>query len=150
MGGYDKMAREQLKTLTEPMYYILLALNEKRYGYQIMQFIKDITDDRVIVGPGTLYALLGRFEEEDIINLVSNEERRKIYIITPRGKQILEEERDRLISLIEDGDRILNTKKDLIENKDDTDREDKNQENKDEELKPNNKSIFKRDKDILF
>lgn len=52
------MARNQLQTLTEPMYYILLSLNEERYGYEIMQLISDKTQGRLKVGPGTLYTLL--------------------------------------------------------------------------------------------
>lgn len=31
------MAREQLKNLTEPMYYILLSLMQDNHGYGIMQ-----------------------------------------------------------------------------------------------------------------
>lgn len=133
------MAREQLKTLTEPMYYILLALKEKRYGYEIMKFIKEFTDGRVAIGPGTLYALLGRFENENIIKKISIEERRKNYIITSLGEEILEEERKRLIQLIEDGNKILKGKELQIK--------DTSNENTQDE----NKSIFKRsDEDILF
>lgn len=137
------MAREQLKTLTEPMYYILLALNEKRYGYEIMKFIENITNGRVIVGPGTLYALLGRFENENIIKRLSKEERRKNYIITSYGKQILDDERHRLLKLIEDGNEILQDDISIEKDKD----EDSNEE----KTKDQNKSIFKRlDSDILF
>ncbi len=139
------MAREQLKTLTEPMYYILLSLNEKRYGYEIMQFIEEITEGRVIVGPGTLYALLGRFENEDIIKLVSNKERRKNYIITSYGLEILKEERERILKLIEDGDRILNIEENAIED------QGEKAAVLDEKSEVMNKSIFKRgDEDILF
>ena len=49
------MAREQLKTLTEPMYYILLMLSEPQHGYGIMQEIEKHTGGRVKVGAGTLY-----------------------------------------------------------------------------------------------
>lgn len=137
------MAREQLKTLTEPMYYILLALNEKRYGYEIMKFIENITNGRVIVGPGTLYALLGRFENDNIIKRLSKEERRKNYIITSYGKQILDDERHRLLKLIEDGNEILQDNISIEKDKD----EDSNEE----KTKDQNKSIFKRlDSDILF
>ena len=54
------MAREQFQNLTEPMYYILLALIEERHGYEVMRIISDRTKGRVKVGPGTLYALLSR------------------------------------------------------------------------------------------
>ncbi|MBQ6899587.1 MAG: helix-turn-helix transcriptional regulator [Firmicutes bacterium] len=96
------MAREQLKNLTEPMYYILLALQRENHGYGIMQEIEELTGGRVIVGAGTLYTLLGRFEKEEIIEQVAEEERRKTYIITEKGRQLLDEEIQRLRMLLAD------------------------------------------------
>lgn len=102
------MAREQLQNLTEPMYYILLALAEERYGYEIMQLISVKTEGRVSVGPGTLYSLLSRFQKEGIIRPVSDDGRRKTYILTIEGRKLLEEEFNRLKKLVEDGSRVLN------------------------------------------
>lgn len=101
------MAREQLQNLTEPMYYILLALTKERHGYEIMQTIEEFTDSRVVVGPGTLYALLGRFQKEGFIKLVSEDGRKKTYILTAEGKDVLEEEISRLKQLIKDGERLF-------------------------------------------
>ncbi len=42
--GDDIMAKEQLKTLTEPMYYILLTLSEPQHGYGIMQEVERRTE----------------------------------------------------------------------------------------------------------
>lgn len=97
------MAREQLKTLTEPMYYVLLSLLKENHGYGIMQMVEELTGGRVVIGAGTLYALLGRFEKEEIIQQIAEENRRKIYIITEKGKELLGEEFQRLQMLVEDG-----------------------------------------------
>lgn len=59
------------KPLTQPMYYILLSLREERHGYEIMQYVEWLTDGRVTIGPGTLYSLLSRFEDDDSIEMVS-------------------------------------------------------------------------------
>ena len=99
------MAREQLKNLTEPMYYILLALQRENHGYGIMQEIEELTDGRVIIGAGTIYTLLGRFEREEIIVQMSEEDRRKTYIITDKGRQLLNEEIQRLRMLLADSER---------------------------------------------
>ena len=96
------MAREQLKTLTEPMYYILLVLLQEQHGYGIMQRILELTKGRVIIGAGTLYTLLSRFEKEGIIKQVREEERKKIYTLTNKGKILLYEEEERLKKLLED------------------------------------------------
>ena len=46
------MAREQFQTLTEPMYYILLALLEECCGVDIMEKVKKISKGRVKVRAG--------------------------------------------------------------------------------------------------
>ncbi|MBI9012862.1 MAG: PadR family transcriptional regulator [Clostridiales bacterium] len=97
------MARKQLKTLTEPMYYILLCLLKPMHGYGIMQRIDEITGSRVKVGPGTLYALISRFEKEEIVIKVSSDNGKKTYILTEKGKEILMFEYNRLNQLVCDG-----------------------------------------------
>lgn len=97
------MARKQLKTLTEPMYYILLCLLNPMHGYGIMQRIDEITKGRVKVGPGTLYALISRFEKEEIVIKISSENGKKTYTLTEKGKEILNDEYDRLNQLVNDG-----------------------------------------------
>ena len=86
------MAREQFQTLTEPMYYILLSLMEECCGVDIMEKVKTISKGRVLVGPGTLYAMLAKFEENGVIEMTSSEGRRKSYIITELGKEMLQKE----------------------------------------------------------
>lgn len=98
------MAREQLQTLTEPMYYILLALTEECCGVDIMERVKKISGGRVSVGPGTLYAMLAKFEEKDIIRLTASEGRRKSYVITDMGKEELNKEYHRLKRMAVDGE----------------------------------------------
>lgn len=97
------MAREQFQTLTEPMYYILLALTEECCGVDIMEKVKRISHDRVLVGPGTLYAMLAKFEENGVIHLTASEGRRKSYVITDVGREMLKKEYDRLKTMVEDG-----------------------------------------------
>lgn len=97
------MAREQFQTLTEPMYYILLTLTEECCGVDIMEKVKRISHGRVLVGPGTLYAMLAKFEENGVIRLTASEGRRKSYVITDVGREMLKKEYDRLKTMVEDG-----------------------------------------------
>ena len=101
------MARKKLDTLTEQMYYVLLSLTEERHGYGIMQYVSELTRGRVAIGAGTLYALLGRFEKEGLIRLASQEENRKSYLLTEEGRQVLEEEFERIQRQVADGARVL-------------------------------------------
>ena len=97
------MAREQFQTLTEPMYYILLALTEECCGVDIMEKVRGISHGRVLVGPGTLYAMLAKFEENGVIRLTASEGRRKSYIITDTGREMLQREYERLQVMVRDG-----------------------------------------------
>ena len=101
------MAREQFQTLTEPMYYILLALKEECCGVDIMEKVKEISHGRVLVGPGTLYAMLAKFEENGVIQMTASEGRRKSYIITEIGKEMLKKEYERLMVMVKDGAGII-------------------------------------------
>ena len=105
------------KPLTQPMYYILLSLKEKRHGYEIMQYIEKLTDGRVKVGPGTLYSLLSRFEDDRYIDMVSDDDNKKTYIITDIGKEILDEEIKRLSQLLEDARYVKGGNEDEFQNR---------------------------------
>ena len=61
------MAREKFGTLTEQMFYILMALDQASCGVDIMERIRSLTAGRVTLGPGTLYALLADFQKEGYI-----------------------------------------------------------------------------------
>ena len=89
------------------MYYILLALTTPRHGYGIIQEVERRTRGRVRIGAGTLYNLLSRFEEENFITQISEENRRKTYGITDKGLGVLKDEYKRLRQLVSDGKDIL-------------------------------------------
>lgn len=101
------MAREQFQTLTEPMYYILLALMEECCGVDIMDKVSELSTGRVKVGSGTLYAMLSKFEENEIIKRTKEEGRRKWYHITDNGLHMLMQEYERLQTMVEDGRRYF-------------------------------------------
>ena len=104
------MAREQFQNLTEPMFYILISLLNERCGVDIMEAVEKISNGRVSVGPGTLYNLLGKFEKENMIRETEVQGRKRNYIITDKGKEILIDEYKRLITMVNDGSLYLGDK----------------------------------------
>jgi DNA-binding PadR family transcriptional regulator len=86
--------------LTESMYYVMLSLVEPRHGYAVMQRVEEISRGTVAVGPGTLYGMLSGFESEGLITMVKEEERRKSYLLTAKGKRILARQIERLEIMI--------------------------------------------------
>lgn len=90
------MPRAKFQTLTEQMFYILLCLKEECCGIDVMDRVSSMTDGRVNVGPGTLYNLLEQFQEAGMIRLTKAEGRRRSYVLTEKGVQMLAEEYARL------------------------------------------------------
>jgi DNA-binding PadR family transcriptional regulator len=95
--------------LTEAVYYILLALHNPLHGYGIMQFVKEISCGRVNLGPGTLYGAISTMVTKGWIKALSDglDSRKKEYIITEAGKNVVLEEIKRLEELINNGKIIV-------------------------------------------
>lgn len=93
--------------MTETTYYTLLAVMEPRHGYAIMQFVSRLTDGRIQLGTGTLYTMVGRLVEDDIIRIVSVDGGKKTYHITDAGIELLVRETERLNQQLDNGREIL-------------------------------------------
>ena len=95
--------------LTEAVFYILLSLYSPMHGYGIMQNVKDLSNDRVNLGPGTLYGAINTLLEKNWIQSIHSEKdsRKKEYEITELGKSVLIDELNRLEELIANGKRIV-------------------------------------------
>jgi DNA-binding PadR family transcriptional regulator len=89
--------------LTESTYYILLALIEPLHGYALMQKVDQISRGTVKIGPGTLYGAFQQLEKEGLIIKIGEEERRKIYELTGKGKNVLRAQITRLEIMAENG-----------------------------------------------
>lgn len=93
--------------LTEATYYILLALVEPLHGYGIMQKVEGMSEGTVSIGPGTMYGAFTNLEKEGLIQMVKEEDRRKSYILTDKGRQVLSEQIRRLEIMTRNGRTIL-------------------------------------------
>ncbi len=96
------MARVKFRTLTEQMFYALLCLKEECYGMDILDRVPAMTGQRVTIGSGTLYTLLEQFMDAEFIQETKVEGRRRSYIITEKGLDMLEKERIRLEAQLQD------------------------------------------------
>lgn len=95
--------------LTEAVFYILVALHKPMHGYGIMQFVREISKERVNLGPGTLYGAITTLLEKGWIQAICNgaDSRKKEYEITAKGREIVREELARLQELVDTGEAIL-------------------------------------------
>lgn len=94
--------------LTEAVYYILLALMRPLHGYGIMQQVQELSHGRVRLAAGTLYGALSTLLEKGWIRALpeSREERKKEYVITEMGREMVRGELLRLTELLDNGMRI--------------------------------------------
>ena len=100
------MARVKFHTLSEQMFYVLLCLEEERCGIDILDQVPAMTEGRVRVGSGTLYNLLEQFLEAGFIVETRVEGRRRSYVITAQGQQVLEQEYQRICAQARDYRRL--------------------------------------------
>lgn len=108
--------------LTPLAFQVLLALaDSERHGYAIIREVDERTDGLIRLRTGTLYTLLQRLLDEDLIETSSarpdpdeDDDRRKYYKLSALGRDVLAAEARRLESLIGEARRkqiISRTKK---------------------------------------
>lgn len=99
---------EQFLPLTPPVFHILLALaDEERHGYGIMRDVAQQTNDKLQLGPGTLYGCLKRMlaaglveESDERPDPEMDDERRRYYRMTPLGQRAVRGEAERLAGAV--------------------------------------------------
>ena len=85
----DKHIQKLYVPMTETGFYILFSLQEEMHGYNIMQYVKELTKGEINIGPGTMYGSLSKMEKDGLIVFVRNEGKRKIYKLSELGQVVL-------------------------------------------------------------
>lgn len=99
------MPKKAMDTLTESMFYVLMALmTGPMCGIDIAAFIDTRTKGRLQIGPATLYTILGKFERERYIRELCVEGRKRTYEITGKGFEAYREELKRLKQCVTDAE----------------------------------------------
>ena len=91
--------------LTEAVYYILLSLLQPLHGYGIMQNVERLSGGRLKLAAGTLYGAISTMLEKGWITALDNgaDSRKKEYVITETGREILRAEYARLKEPVDNG-----------------------------------------------
>ena len=82
--------------MTETGFYILLCLQSPNHGYGVVQMVEKMTDGEIRLSPGTMYGSLSKMEKDKLIQFVREEEKRKLYVITELGMEVLQLEKKRI------------------------------------------------------
>ena len=99
------MPKKALESMTESMFYTLLALLwGPKCGIEIAAFTDKLTKGRVQLGPGTLYTILSRFLECGYLREVATEGRKRTYALTEEGRLAYVSELGRLRQCLRDAE----------------------------------------------
>lgn len=92
------------KPLTPVTYHLLLALaGGDQHGYAVKKTVLEQSDGAIMLGAGTLYAAIRRLQRDGLIEETRSriapkldDERRKYYTLTRRGRERVTAETERL------------------------------------------------------
>jgi DNA-binding PadR family transcriptional regulator len=90
-----------MKRWNESAYLLLAALAEgDNHGYALAQRVEELSDGHVTVGPGTLYGVLDRLQQAQLIELrreiVVDGRNRRVFGLTGSGRDALHQRADQL------------------------------------------------------
>jgi DNA-binding PadR family transcriptional regulator len=84
------VATTRLGRTQDPTLLVLTSLTGgPKHGYSLIQDIEAMSG--VTLGPGTLYGVLARLEEEGLVEALPADDRRRPYKITGHGAAVLRE-----------------------------------------------------------
>lgn len=91
----SKISKELVGASAIPIILSILDKNES-YGYEIMQKVKELSENRIEWKEGSLYPVLHKLEKNGLIKslwkMAENGRHRKYYAINKKGRKALQEE----------------------------------------------------------
>lgn len=81
-------SKELLKGTLSAIILKLLAENDKMYGYQIAQKVKELSDNKILIKEGSLYPALHKLKEDGFVNVETvniGKRIRRYYYLTSEG-----------------------------------------------------------------
>jgi PadR family transcriptional regulator, regulatory protein PadR len=93
----SKISKELVGASAIPIILSILDKNES-YGYEIMQSVKELSENRIEWKEGSLYPVLHKLEKNGLIKslwkMADNGRHRKYYAINKKGRKALQDEID--------------------------------------------------------
>lgn len=88
--------------LADTAVHVLLALVRPRHGYAVMRFLEQESGGAITLGPASLYTTLKKLVSADFITELDVDDSRRVYRLTPKGREVLNrniEHRRRLLAM---------------------------------------------------
>lgn len=103
----DAHTKKVYVPMTETGFYILFCLQKQNHGYGIVQTVEKLTAGEIRIAPGTMYGSLAKMEKDRLITLAAEEDKRKIYVITELGREVLALEQKRIARLFRTSQEVI-------------------------------------------
>lgn len=105
--------KELTKGTLLPIILKLISENDKMYGYEITQKVKEMTKGKIDISEGALYPILHKLESDGVLEtekVYIGKRVRKYYRITASGKEVITELTAELNDFINTLNLIFNSK----------------------------------------
>lgn len=93
--------------LPDAAVHVMLALVRPRHGYAVMQLLEEESRGAISLGPASLYTTLKKLSSAELIQELSGEDSRRVYHVTPTGREVLIRNIERRRQLISMADHLL-------------------------------------------
>ena len=106
-------SKELTKGTLLPIILKLISENDKMYGYEITQKVKEMTKGKIDISEGALYPILHKLESDGVLEtekVYIGKRVRKYYRITASGKLVITELTAELNDFINTLNLIFNSK----------------------------------------
>jgi DNA-binding PadR family transcriptional regulator len=108
MAGKDRDPQSFLPLTPATLHTLLALADGDKHGYAILKEVARRTGGKVRLGPGTLYALMKRAVADGLVaesderpDAALDDERRKYYRLTARGRRVAIADLERLESILD-------------------------------------------------
>ena len=86
----QKWQIEYKKGFSRPLILFALAKSERSYAFLLSRRVMELTRGQILIAGSNIYPLLARLEEEELVMSSVDENERKYYELTAKGREFLE------------------------------------------------------------
>lgn len=106
-----RMDSLEIGELTDTIFYIILALLEPKHGYLIMKSIEQLPNN-FSIGPASMYTTIKKLLAAELIeHYDDDDEKRKAYIATEKGIEVLRKEIERRKEMVKYAEQLFKQNK---------------------------------------
>ncbi len=99
--------------IVQPLILKLLQENDRMYGYEITQKMKELSEGKIIITEGALYPALHKMEMDGTLKVEKEfvgKRVRKYYLLSTGGKKLAEQRIEELFDFLKSINTILTSK----------------------------------------